>query len=136
MVFKANQRFFLVFVNIENRQQFRHGQQFAKCFRQLDEFDFAAFIEYGDVAGNEFAKPARIDMRYAGEIQKNQKLFFLNQRAKRPMQRYGCAANTYSAFQIENSYVSDLALFDIEIDHRSSNCWAVYFRWSGEFQRS
>ena len=38
------------------------------------------------------------------------------------MQRYGGATNSYSALQIENSYIPELTLFDIKIDHGSSNC--------------
>lgn len=38
------------------------------------------------------------------------------------MQCYRGATDSHSALQIENGYIPELTLFDIKIDHGSSNC--------------
>src|SRR5438552_532905 len=114
---KTGQGFRLVIVNVKDGQQFCDGHQLAETLRQMNQFNFSAFVSQGYVACNKLAQPARIDMTDTGKVQQNLGFPLFNQDTDCFVQRNGAAANSHPTFQIENSHISRPALIDVQVYH-------------------
>ena len=74
---KACQRIPFILVNIEDAQEVGQRQKLLKAFSDLQQFDIATLGTRSYEAGDHLSQPTGIDMGYAEEVQKYQRLLFV-----------------------------------------------------------
>src|ERR1043166_5318994 len=114
---KTLQRFCLVFVSVEDGQQFGNHQQVLNSIGKFEQLELTTLATDGGVVGDQLADAARVDVADAREIQQHFLFAAVDELSNGVAQGDTAFADTHFAAQVENGNVAGLSFFPIEFRH-------------------